>query len=113
MGESERRRRLETLITLYGPLSQAVEAVRELPWDYERGLTSVGPPEVLRVFDRFRSGILTAQECAVRANAVEDRDDVDLVDTLDGSLREVLFEISTPELFGEPDETTMSDWTAV
>jgi hypothetical protein len=95
---SDRRSALEALVALSQPLSRVLEDLRS-----QRG--SLGDPEVrLRpvhlkgVLDRYLRGELTAPQVHAWAEAVEVRDGVEIASDV---VKEVVFDLATPELQGE------------
>ena len=101
MTASERRQALLDLLRLRRPLAEAVEALKRFPWDSDVELVTLSRLEALELLRMFAEGILTADDCAAWANAVEGRDDVGLEEGAEDALKEFLFEISTPEIAGE------------
>lgn len=110
MTAADRHEALNDLLLLRCEVGDAIAAVNRFPWDSEVELVSLTRADAARVLDAFRSGTLTAGECAAWANAVEGRDDVGLESGAEDVLREFLFELSTPEVTRALTQATARDW---
>jgi hypothetical protein len=106
----DRRDTLEDLIRLRKPIDDAIQAVRELPWDSEAELVTLTRDEARRLLDSFTSGVVTANACGAWANAIEVRDDIGLEEGAEDVLKDFLFELATPEITRALTRETAEEW---
>ncbi|HTZ43210.1 MAG TPA: hypothetical protein VMB79_05055 [Jatrophihabitans sp.] len=93
---SDRRRRhtLLDLIALRVPLSEAIAAVRRLPWDSDADLVRLTRTHVTVLLMRYLAQELTAGDLEAWANAIEAREDIGAEELL----RTFVFETANPAL---------------
>jgi hypothetical protein len=96
--ENSRTTALKNLIALRAPVGEAIQALREFPWDSEQELVQLTSAATLSILHRFIEGELSAADIQEWADALEVRDDVGLEAANEEGLRELIFEIATPEL---------------
>jgi hypothetical protein len=100
-GAQERRDLLVDLIELRLPLSEAVAAVRELPWDSDVELVLLTRASVGALLQLYLRGELSPADLETWANAVEGRDDIGAEPGYEELLRAFVFETANP-LLAEP-----------
>lgn len=110
MSAIERRETLLDLVQLRRPLADAIEALRQFPWDSEIELVTLTRSDARRLLAAYVSGVLTASDCEAWANAIEGRDDVGLEEDAEDVLKDFLFEVATPEATHELTTSTAKDW---
>jgi hypothetical protein len=99
MVERSRQDILRDLVALSAPVRDLRAELAGFPWDSDGVLVVLSAADALDVLDRLARGEITADECAAWADALEVRDDVGLDPAVRDELGQMLFELSTPELF--------------
>ena len=96
--------RVEALLDLIEMRRPAVDAIAflgSLPWDAPEELVELRRTHVLTAIARCLDGSLSPEELRFWAESIEGREDIGHASG-EVDLREVLFELATPELFGDP-----------
>lgn len=96
--QRQRRDALRDLIELRVPVEQAEAALAEFRWDSDDDLDTLTRVDATRILSRYQTGQLTATACQRWAAALEGRDDLGFEGGWEDALKELLFEIATPEL---------------
>jgi hypothetical protein len=100
-GDQSQARRVEALrnlISLNMPVEQAEAALAEFGWDSDDDLDTLTRVDATQILRRYRAGELTRADCQRWAQALEGREDLGFEDGWEDTLKELLFEIATPEL---------------
>lgn len=95
---------LRDLIDFRRPVLEAVAALGSFTWDAPRELVAVTKGHLVAGIQRCLDGTISLEELRAWAEALEGRDDVGYEEGGD-ELREAVFELATPALFGEPTAT--------
>lgn len=95
------------LIDIRRPVFDAVAALGSFEWDAPRELVVLTRGHVTAAIQRCLDGTISLEELRAWAEALEGRDDVGFEEG-GVDMREAVFELATPELFGEPT-TTISE----
>ena len=103
----ERSAALRDLVELRTPLRAAIARMSDFPLDFESDLVITRPIDVVNALDRYERGDLAEAELVEWAEALFGRDDVGYPADETESVKEALFELSTPELFGPVGETVL------
>lgn len=98
---------LRDLIDFRRPVPEAVIALGSFAWDAPHELVAVTKGQVIAAIQRCLDGTISLEELRAWAEALEGRDDVGYEEG-GVDMREAVFELATPELFGEPT-TTISE----
>lgn len=107
----ERRDALVALIEAVEPIADSLERLSRFPWDGQEEVALLRAEHVVRVLRAFRADRLTEQAVQAWADALEVRDDVAIERKHDDDLKQVLFELSTPEA-NEPMSELADRWLA-
>jgi hypothetical protein len=89
------------------PISEAVERLREFPWDSDDELVTMTRADGISCLDLYLTGSITADDVNVWAEALEGRDDVAFDTEL---LSELLFELANPEITEPLSENLAQRW---
>jgi hypothetical protein len=95
-----RHRALLDLIHLRRPVGEATTALAIFDWDCEQDLVVLARLDVVRILHQYRDGQVDASDCRRWAEAVEGRDDIGLEPGCQDLLKQLVFELSTPEISG-------------
>jgi hypothetical protein len=102
MSEStEHDRRIQALLDvtrLRQPVEQAAAALADFPWDSDEELVELTRSDAMRLLNAYSDHVLSADDCRRWAEALEGRDDVGLQAGAEDALKDLLFELSTPEI---------------
>jgi hypothetical protein len=102
MSEStEHDRRIQALLDvtrLRQPVEQAAAALADFPWDSDEELVELTRSDAVRLLNAYADHVLSADDCRRWAEALEGRDDVGLQAGAEDALKDLLFELSTPEI---------------
>lgn len=101
----ERRAALRDLVEHRRPVSESVQALAQFGWDSEEELVDVTASDVVNMLKSHLDGSTDADEVEAWAEAVQGRDDIGIPGPEAERVGRALFEISSPELFGDPKET--------
>lgn len=92
---------LRDLVEFRLPVSDALARLTNLDWGSDEDLVTLTVRDVVRALDRYRVGSVDDAALCDWAEALQGREDVSL-DPVDRELlADALFELSTPELFGD------------
>jgi hypothetical protein len=96
--QRQRTEALRDLINLRVPVEQAEAALADFGWDSDDDLDTLTRADAIEILRRYQAGELTATDCQRWAEALEGRDDLGFEDGWEDTLKELLFEIATPDL---------------
>ncbi|HWJ67119.1 MAG TPA: hypothetical protein VNT31_10605 [Nocardioides sp.] len=96
----ERTRILQALVDAVLSPDAATSALAAFSWDSEDELVELGLDRLGLVLQRHLAGEIDDQQLSAWAEAVNGRDDIGYDGAHDVLVSGVLFELSTPELFG-------------
>jgi hypothetical protein len=118
MSEStERDRRIQALldvIRLRQPVEQAAAALADFPWwDSDEELVELTRSDAMRLLTAYTDHALSADDCRRWAEALEGRDDVGLQPGAGDALKDLLFELSTPEITESLTPQRAQHWQTV
>jgi hypothetical protein len=85
-----------------GSTAQVATALRALKWDSDE-LEELRTEHVVAILERFLRGDLHAEDVCLWADLVEGREDVALEQTHEEVLKDVVFQLATPEVEGPLD----------
>ena len=97
------------LIRLWKPVGAAVRSLASYPWD-STGLVELRVTDIANALRVYEAGSISDEELEAWAEAIEGRDDVDLDPRDESTLKEFLFEVSTPEVNGRFDRNRSAAW---
>jgi len=112
MVERTRRDILRDLVALSAPVPDLRAELADYPWDSDEVLVVLSAADALDVLDRLARGDITAGDCATWADALGMRDDVGVESASKNALKQMLFEISNPELFEPLTPAFAASWRA-
>lgn len=95
-----RRKALQDLVQLRTSIAGAVANVAAYPWDSNEELVTFTRSDLRHALDEYEAGRLDDDELCAWAEALAGRDDVGMTSEDAERLIEILFELSTPGLFG-------------
>jgi hypothetical protein len=98
MKSQERMVALQDMLELRNSVAEAVRELSRFDFDSDEELVTLTPAHVVGVLDRYLSGELVEHDIEAWAEAVAGRDDVGLLEGFEESLKQFLFELSTPEI---------------
>lgn len=104
-----RRHLLRQLIELSTPLPDTLSGLADFRLDSEP-LVELSVLDMINILERYLGGELTPEQLEAWADAVEGRDDIDLEPRAEEQLKQLLFEISTPEINFEITPGQASVW---
>ncbi|HET6668394.1 MAG TPA: hypothetical protein VFG98_14045 [Intrasporangium sp.] len=90
---------LRELVRCDPPLTTTLQGLAAHPWDHDTDLVTLSAGQAVEVLLRFVRGEVEAEQLELWAESLESREDVGLEPA--DELRQMLLELSTPELFGE------------
>jgi hypothetical protein len=108
--EVERTEALRDLVMQRRPVPAAVEALARFGWDYDDELVTVTSTDVARILGGYLEGRLPPEQVTAWAQAIEMRDDLGLESRNEETLKQVIFEMATPELFEALSPAGARDW---
>jgi hypothetical protein len=107
----QRRDAILDVVKLRKPLLTAVEVLRTFPWDWaDLPLAELTVSDVCHAIDAYLAGELDAQDLSFWANSVEARDDLAVSPSSADVIREILFELITPEINFEITQEQAGRW---
>ena len=107
---SDRHRRLlDDLITLSSSPESMGELAAYFDWDGEP-VVEMTSADMVSVLDRYLGGEVTSQQLEGWAEALVGRSDIGLQPGAEELLKQLLFEISTPEINFEITPSQVSAW---
>jgi hypothetical protein len=98
MTERTREELVRELVALAAPVAQLRSELAGWPWDSEP-LVTLTAKNATNVLARYLEGEVSLAELRAWADVLEARDDVALQTSCRDDLRQMLFELSTPEIF--------------
>ncbi|UOZ05549.1 hypothetical protein [Amycolatopsis sp. WQ 127309] len=107
MNARDRAVALLDILELRKSVSDAVRELSRFGFDGEEDLVTLTPAHVIGLLREYLSGALTEKDVEVWAEALAGRDDVGLLEGYENLLKQVLFELSTPEI-NEPIDFEMA-----
>jgi hypothetical protein len=107
---SGRARAVQDLVALRTPLVVAIQRVRSYPWDSDHALATLTRENLASIVQRYLDDELSSSELEAWANAVEGRDDIDIDSDGASEIREILFEMATPEVNRAISPTLANEW---
>lgn len=110
VSDDRRRHALVDLVELRVAPSEAVAAVRQLPWDSEVELVLLSRANVVVLLTRYLHRELSKAELEAWANAVEGREDIGVEPDDEESLRAFVFETANPVLAGPISDDYAHRW---
>jgi hypothetical protein len=106
----ERREALLDLILVRIVVADAVDRLKQFPWDSTSELVTLTRVDAQRVLDLYLRGALTESAVGQWANAVEGRDDIGYTKDSENLLRQFVFELATPETTRELTQSSAHEW---
>ncbi|ADI08422.1 hypothetical protein SBI_05302 [Streptomyces bingchenggensis BCW-1] len=100
------------LIHLDGRVDDLAAAARSASGGRIDEVAHLSPERAIGVLDKFLSGSVSARELTEWAEVVHSLDTIGVTEEHEDLLIQLLFEISTPELFYEISAETCSRWIA-
>jgi hypothetical protein len=100
------------LLNLRTSVEELALRVRELPWDSDHDLVKLTNTQVLHVLNLFEEGKLSATDVSSWADLIDGREDIGFAPPLAGELRQFVFEVSSPELLSNFDDS-LRTWKQV
>ncbi|WP_328647404.1 hypothetical protein OHS58_05810 [Amycolatopsis sp. NBC_00348] len=98
MNAQDRAAALLDILELHRSVPDAVRELSRFDFDGEEDLVTLTPAHVTAFLRGYLSGALTENDVEVWAEALAGRDDVGLLEGYGNLLKQVLFELSTPEI---------------
>jgi hypothetical protein len=89
-----------------------IRALDRFPWDAAEPLVVLTVLRLRHVLARHEQGLLTDDDLEVWAEALEARDDIGFEHAHRETIRECLFELSTPLLTGKSEAEVGEEWRA-
>ncbi|MEZ8185569.1 hypothetical protein ACED29_07050 [Shewanella sp. 5S214] len=84
------------LIEFRGSTPDLVKELRFYGWDSENELVTLTPQHIINVLNQYTSGEVSNAEVQDWANAIEQRDDIGLLETHKETLDEMVFWLANP-----------------
>ncbi|MBB4963474.1 hypothetical protein [Saccharothrix violaceirubra] len=91
-------------------MADAVRGLSRFGWDRDVESVVVTSAHVVGVLGRYLAGALSAEDVELWAEALAGRDDVGFVEGTEDELKQVLFELSTPEINWPIGPAMASGW---
>jgi hypothetical protein len=108
MSEQRNRREIvEDLVHLRRPPEELRSELKLFPWDSEE-LVVMTPADAIGVLTRATGGAISLEQVGEWADAIEMRDDIGL--DPDEPLREMIYELASPELEGPITMAKLQKW---
>ncbi|MCL5048485.1 MAG: hypothetical protein M1374_06870 [Firmicutes bacterium] len=107
--QEARREALLDLIRLRKPIDVAVRSLAGYPWD-SQGLVELRIADIENALSAYEAGLISEAGLEAWAKELEGRDDIDLEQQNESTLKEFLFEASTPEVNGQFDHSRLANW---
>jgi hypothetical protein len=102
--DDERQAALRNLIELTSSVGAAFDRLKPFPWPGEEPGVTLTLLNIGRALDQFEAKTLNEDDLVAWAEEIHTREDIELDPPDRQLLADALFELSTPELFGEmPD----------
>jgi hypothetical protein len=98
MNIQDRIMALQDTLELRKPVAEAVHELSRFGPDSDEELVTLTPAHVASLLEKYLSGALTEHDIEAWAEALAGRDDVGLLEGFEDPLKQVLFELSTPEI---------------
>ncbi|NBH08601.1 hypothetical protein [Amycolatopsis sp. SID8362] len=98
MERQERITALRCVLELKTSMAEAVGELSRFAYDSDEEIVTLLPSHVVRILDRYLSGELTEGDIEGWAEALLGRDDIGLLMGFEESLKQALFELSTPDV---------------
>lgn len=89
---------LQDLVRLRRSVPDAAAALAAFDWDSDEELVTLTRADAARLLTAYLDGTLTDADVVTWAEALEGRDDVGFEPSHDDTLKNLLFDLSTPEL---------------
>ena|SRR5437764_9452827 len=112
MKSQERKMALQNILELRNPVADAVRELSRFDFDSDEELVTLTPAHVVRVLGEYLAGELTERDVEAWAEALAGRDDVGMLEGFEQSLKQTLFELSTPEINEPIDRELARRWAA-
>jgi len=104
----QRRDTLRALVAWSGELTQLTAGLAHGAILPESDAVVIRRQDVMNAIERFESGDATALELEEWAETVHTNEDIELDENDRSLVAQALFELSTPELFGDPADVARS-----
>ena len=112
MKPEDRMTALQELLELHRPVAEAIRELSRFRFDSDEEIVTLAPAHVVGLLEGYLAGGLMEEDVEVWAEALAGRDDVGFLEGFEDQLKQVLFELSTPEI-NEPIGPEMARrWTA-
>ena len=96
--DNPRVRALRDLVRLRRPVPDAAAALAAFDWDSDEELLTLTRADAIRVLTAHLDGTLTDTDVTTWAETLEGRDDIGFEPGHDDTLKNLLFDLATPEL---------------
>ena len=101
-----RKEILKDLVLLQGSIEVLEKELSQYPWDIEKPLLKISIDDFTYVLKRSLNGEVNFETLTSWANAIECRDDLELVKE---KMQEIIFELANPEINGEITKERLSE----
>jgi hypothetical protein len=101
---------LQDLVLLRVPPADAQRRLRAFVWDSNDALVTLTVEDLLRLLDEYLRGNLTNGDVEQWANAVEGRDDVGFEENREAVIKEMVFQLATPEITAPLTPAAALEW---
>ncbi len=92
---------LKDLLKLNGDIYIIQSELAQYKWDNEEPLITLKIDDLKNIFSKFNAGLITSKLIEQWANTIEGRDDIDFEKDV---LKEIIYELANPILFGNIDD---------
>ncbi len=106
----ERHRTLRSLLELDRPLESVLHDLAGFRWDSEAEGVTLLPKHLIEILNRFKDGLLNAEEAEKWADAIEGREDVAFDQNSRTLLKEAIFDLANPVLQGVLTTEIADEW---
>ncbi len=110
MKDEDRIKAIQDLVKLRTRLPDAISRLKQFPWDSEVELVTLTRTDARRVLREYLEGPLSADSVEEWANAVEGRDDIGFEKGFEALLKDLVFELATPDLTQRITPLRATEW---